>query len=304
MIMVRSIRQIAAEPAAGTKPLPGKTPQALPAEAPRALVMGGYGLNCDAETAHVFRLAGAQTERVHINQLTSGAVRLADFHILAFIGGFSWADDHGAGVILATKLRRHLERDLDAFIDGGGYVIGICNGFQALVNLGLLPAFGGARFRREVALTYNDCGNFRNQWVHLRTEGSPCVFTRGLDGLELPVRHAEGKFVADPEILARLEEGRQVVLRYARPDGSAAGGEFPLNPNGSMNDIAGICDPTGRIFGLMPHPEAFSHYTNHPEWTRWVWADPAAVPRETAEERGVGMAFFQNVVDAVRQTGA
>lgn len=302
--MAQSIRRDTAEPSSETRPVPAGAPPAPAAGAPRALVMGGYGLNCDAETAHVFRLAGAQTERVHINQLTSGKVGLADFDILAFIGGFSWADDHGAGVILATKLRRHLERDLEAFVGRGGYVIGICNGFQALVNLGLLPALGGTRFRREVALTYNDCGNFRNEWVHLRAEDSPCVFTRGLDALELPVRHAEGKLVADPETLARLEEGRQVVLRYARPDGRPAGGEFPYNPNGSMNDIAGICDPTGRVFGLMPHPEAFSHYTNHPDWTRRVWADPAAPPRGPAEERGLGMAFFENVVAAARQTGA
>jgi phosphoribosylformylglycinamidine synthase subunit PurQ / glutaminase len=268
---------------------------------PRALVLGGYGLNCDYETEHAFRLAGAVTERVHINQLISGARRLAEFDVMAFIGGFAWADDHGAGVILATKLRRHLEADLERFIADGRYVIGICNGFQALVNLGLLPAMGGARFEREVALTYNDCGNFRDQWVHLRVEASSCVFSRGLTHLELPVRHAEGKLVADPDTLARLEEGRQVVLRYARPDGSVAGGEFPYNPNGSMNDIAGICDPSGRVFGLMPHPEAFTHFTNHPDWTRQAWSDAAGARPADSEQSGAGLLFFENVVKAARE---
>jgi phosphoribosylformylglycinamidine synthase len=263
----------------------------------RALVLTGYGLNCDYETDHVFRLAGADPCRVHINELIERRVRLEDFHVLALIGGFAWADDHGAGVILATKLRHHLGDALLDFVRSGRLVIGICNGFQALVNLGLLPGFNPGALRREVALTYNDCGNFRDQWVHLRVEETPCVFTRGLTRIDLPVRHGEGKLVAAPKVLARLEENRQVVLRYALPDGLPARGAFPWNPNGSLLDIAGICDPTGRIFGLMPHPEAYSHFTNHPDWTRRKWALPGAgAPSAVSSEHGEGVAIFRNAV--------
>jgi phosphoribosylformylglycinamidine synthase len=279
-------------------------PDAAPVAAPdrvvsgvRALVLTGYGLNCDYETQHVFQLAGAQADRVHINELIAGRVRLEEYHILALIGGFAWADDHGAGVILATKLRHHLGDAILEFVRAGRLVIGICNGFQALVNLGLLPGFKAGSFRREVALAYNDCGNFRDQWVHLRVEETPCVFTRGLTHIDLPVRHGEGKLVAAPEVLARMEENGQVVMRYALPDGSPARGAFPWNPNGSLLDIAGICDPSGRIFGVMPHPEAYNHFTNHPDWTRRKWA---ARGEEAPSEDGEGVAIFRN---AVREAG-
>ncbi|MBD3236457.1 MAG: phosphoribosylformylglycinamidine synthase [Candidatus Eisenbacteria bacterium] len=262
----------------------------------RALVLGGYGLNCDAETAHVCRLAGADAQRVHINELIDGKQRLESFHILALIGGFAWADDHGAGVVLATKLRRHLGEALLRFIAAGRYVIGICNGFQALVNLGILPGFEVGRFRREVALTYNDCGNFRDQWVQLRVERTPCVFDPRARQIELPVRHAEGKFVAPPDVLTRLREQRQIVMRYARPTGEAAGGEFPWNPNGAQDDIAGICDPTGRIFGLMPHPEAYNHETNHPDWTRLRWQED----RQSAQEPP-GVTLFRQAVSSAQE---
>ncbi|HKK90688.1 MAG TPA: phosphoribosylformylglycinamidine synthase subunit PurQ [Desulfobacteraceae bacterium] len=235
----------------------------------RALVLTGFGLNCDMETAHAFELAGAAAERVHINALVQGEKRLEDFHILAFGGGFSWGDDHGAGVLQALKLKKHMGEDLLAFVGQGKLVMGICNGFQTLVNLGLLPGIDNDYTARTVALTWNDCGNFRDQWVHLKAETqSPCVFTRNLDVMDLPVRHGEGRFVADPAVAERLAAKGQVVLRYADKNGVPAGKRFPLNPNGSMDDIAGICDPTGRIFGLMPHPEAFNHVTNHPDWAR------------------------------------
>lgn len=278
--------QAAGRPAPGDLCAPGRI---------RALILGGYGLNCDGETEHVFRQAGADAQRVHINELISGRVKLADFHIFAFIGGFAWADDHGAGVVLATKLRRYLGDEILRFIDAGRFVIGICNGFQALVNLGILPGFEPGSFRREVALTYNDCGNFRDQWVHLRMEESPCVFRAGDAQFELPVRHAEGKFVAAPEVIDRLRENRQIVLRYALPNGEPATGSFPWNPNGSQDDIAGICDPSGCVFGLMPHPEAYNHETNHPDWTRrrWAGAEPGGEPP--------GVTLFRNAVAAAQR---
>jgi phosphoribosylformylglycinamidine synthase subunit PurQ / glutaminase len=234
-----------------------------------ALVLTGYGLNCDMETAYAFELAGARAQRVHINALIDGSVTLDAFHIMSFIGGFSWGDDHGAGVVQAVRMRTRIGDKLLDFIARGKLIIGICNGFQCLVNLGLLPGLDGDYTRRSVAMANNDCGNFRDDWVHMAVDAaSPCVFTRGLERLELPVRHGEGKFVTDSATHRRLAAGNQIVVRYALPDGRPARGACPHNPNGSMDDVAGICDPTGRVFGLMPHPEAYNHWTNHPDWTR------------------------------------
>jgi phosphoribosylformylglycinamidine synthase len=264
------------------------------------LIMSGYGLNCDTETAYAFELAGAQTRFVHINSLIDGTVLLYDFQIMVFIGGFSWADDHGAGVVQAVRLKTNIGPKILEFVDQGNLVLGICNGFQALVNLGLLPGFGGDYTQRSVALTFNDCGNFRNQWVYLKTNPvSPCVFTTGIERAEFPVRHGEGKFYADKDTLARLADTHQIALQYAKPDGNLAQGCFPYNPNGSLHDIAGICDPTGRIFGLMPHPEAYNHWTNHPDWMR---------RKETAKRQHlalnfgptVGIQMLQNAVDYMR----
>ncbi len=266
----------------------------------RTLVLTGYGLNCDHETAYVFELAGSVAHRVHINSLIDGAVKLEDFQILVFVGGFSWGDDHGAGVIQAVRMKMHLGERMIRFIENGNLVLGICNGFQTLVNLGLLPGLDHDYQKRSAALTFNDCGNFRDQWVSLKVNGSsPCVFTRNMDFLELPVRHGEGKFVSDQNTLHRLVENNQRVLQYATPEGYPADGKFPVNPNGSILDIAGICDPTGRVFGLMPHPEAYHHPTNHPNWTRM---------KEQAKRKGEkfepgispGLRMFQNGVEYVR----
>jgi len=271
-----------------------------PASAVKALVLTGYGLNCDHETAYAFELAGARAERVHINSLIDGGRRLADFQIMAFVGGFSWGDDHGAGVIQAVRMRTTIGETIIEFVEDGNLVIGICNGFQALVNLGLLPGLDGDYRSRTVALSTNDRGRFRNDWVHLKANPeSPCVFTRGLQQLDLPIRHGEGKLYAESGVVDRLIAGGQVVLQYTLPYGTLAGGAFPFNPNGSVHDIAGICDPTGRILGLMPHPEAYNHWTNHPGWPR---------EKETRKRRGlptpsgptVGIRVFQNAVDFVR----
>jgi phosphoribosylformylglycinamidine synthase len=264
------------------------------------LVMSGFGLNCDTETAYAFELAGAKTRAVHINSLIDGSVRLEDFQILVFIGGFSWADDHGAGVIQAMRLKTNIGAKLLEFVDRGNLILGICNGFQALVNLGLLPGFKQDYTQRSVALTINDCGNFRNQWVYLKSNpASPCVYTRGIDRAEFPVRHGEGKLYADDATLARLVDANQIVLQYAMPDGNLAEGRFPCNPNGSLLDIAGICDPTGRIFGLMPHPEAYNHWTNHPDWTR---IKEAAKRQDLILDSAptVGIQMLQNAVDYIR----
>ena len=269
--------------------------------APKALVLTGFGLNCDWETTHALELAGAEAHRVHINQLVIGEqigeiARLEDYQIFAFIGGFSWGDDHGAGIIFATKLLYNIGEDILRFIEEGNLVIGICNGFQAMVNVGLLPGFDGDYRSRTVALIGNDCGNFRDQWVHLKVEtDSPCVFTRGLEYLELPVRHGEGKFYAEESVINDLEERNQVVVRYADSEGNSANGSYPENPNGSMNDIAGICDSTGRVFGLMPHPEAYNHWTNHPNWT--VFKERYRRGGEPYPQEGYGIQIFRNAVE-------
>lgn len=233
----------------------------------KALVLTGYGLNCDMETAYALELAGASADRVHINALIDGSARIDDYKILVFGGGFSWGDDHGAGVIQAVRIKHNIGEPIIRFVENGNLVMGICNGFQTIVNLGLLPGFDNDYHNRSVALTYNDCGNFRDDWVKLKINPeSPCVFTKNLTAIELPVRHGEGKFVAGEKVIGQLIDNHQIACQYALTDGMPADRQFPFNPNGSMADIAGICDPTGRVFGLMPHPEAFNHFTNHPAW--------------------------------------
>ena len=268
-----------------------------PRTQPSALVLTGFGLNCDHETAHALELAGFRAVRVHINDLIGGSVGLEGFRIMVFGGGFSWGDDHGAGVVQATRMKTRIGAEILEFVDGGNLVLGICNGFQTLVNLGLLPGIDGDYRTRSVALINNDCGNFQDRWVHLKAETrSPCVFTRGLEWLELPVRHGEGKCYANSETLDRLEANGQVALRYALPDGAPAAGAFPDNPNGSLRDIAGICDTTGRVFGLMPHPEGYHHPSNHPDWTR---RKEKARRTGTPFSQGVtpGIRVFQNAFD-------
>ncbi len=270
----------------------------------KSLIPTGYGLNCDYETDYALRAAGAEPRRVHINELIRGdspAAGLEQYHILVVGGGFSWGDDHGAGVLLASKMKSHLGEKVGCFLEQGKLVIGICNGFQALTNWGLLPGFDGNYQERRVAITYNDTGNFIDTWVRLKINpDSPCVFTRGLSSIELPVRHGEGKFYAADEDMDRLMKNRQVVLQYADEKGNAAQGKWPMNPNGSLEDVAGICDPTGRVFGLMPHPEAFNHWTNHPDWTR----NKESLLRQgkhPESTEGAGVQIFRNAVNYIRE---
>ena len=271
---------------------------------PKALVLTGFGLNCDYETDYSLKLAGVESHRVHINQVIAGSVSdslLDRHHILVFGGGFSWADDHGAGVLLALKVRNNMGEELLRFIQKGKLVIGICNGFQSLVNLGLLPGFGRPYTDRRVALIPNESGNFLDAWVRLRIDpDSPCVFTKGMLQIELPVRHGEGNFYAAEEDIEKLFEKHQVVMRYTDEKGNDANRRWPMNPNGSLRDIAGICDPTGRIFGLMPHPEAFHHESNHPDWpVRKEILSRQGKKFEDAE--GDGIRIFRNAAEYVRR---
>lgn len=257
---------------------------------PNALILTGFGINCDYETAAAFEMAGATAHRVHLNDLIAEPRRLHDHQILAIPGGFSFGDDVASGKILANRMRYRLGSELNRFVDNGNLAIGICNGFQVMVKMGLLPRFTSG-FAQTVTLTHNDSGRFEDRWVHLRAESNgPCVWLRGIDAIELPIRHGEGKFIPQDEtVLKALADGNQIALRYTLPNGDPAAGEYPANPNGSTADIAGICDPSGRIFGLMPHPEAYVTRTHHPQWTR-----------RDLPEQGAGLTLFQNAVNYLK----
>ena len=257
----------------------------------RAIVLTGFGINCDYETQSALNRVGAQAERVHLNDIIEDTGLLEQNQILAIPGGFSFGDDVASGKILANRLRYKLGGPLKKFIADGKLIIGICNGFQVMVKMGILP-LSNAEFVQEVTLTNNDSARFENRWVCLKTDPSTkCVWLRGIERLELPVRHGEGKFIPrDDAVLRRIKDRGQIALRYCMADGSAANGTFPANPNGAIEDIAGICDPSGRIFGLMPHPEAHVDRTNHPCWTRL-----------DLPEEGPGLKVFQNAVEYVKR---
>jgi phosphoribosylformylglycinamidine synthase len=265
----------------------------------RVLVLRSPGTNCDEETARAFALAGAEAERVHAGALIRRERRLEEFGILAFPGGFSYGDDLGAGTVLANRLRARLADDLRAFVASGRLVIGICNGFQVLVRLGLLPGWEG---EKAVSLIENASGKFEDRWVRLRvvTDGSPFLGGKG-SVLRLPVAHREGRFVArDPEVLERLEAGGQVALRYAPAEGEAAP-PYPENPNGSLAAIAGITNPRGNVLGLMPHPERHVRALHDPLWTRRA-AGEGGIP-EPEERSGDGFPLFERAVRHARQAG-
>ncbi|HTP57385.1 MAG TPA: phosphoribosylformylglycinamidine synthase subunit PurQ [Spirochaetia bacterium] len=247
----------------------------------KVCVITGFGINADEELALAFEMAGARAQRVHEADLAGNPRLLDGYQILAFPGGFSFGDHLGSGKVFATLFRRSLGDAMEKFLRDGGLVIGVCNGFQALVKMGFLPDLAGAH-SPEASLIHNDSGRFEDRWVRVGFEKSPCVWTRGLSEMDLPVRHGEGKFVTDsPRVLEELESRGRVAARYL-------GEGYPDDPNGSVNHIAGICDASGKIFGLMPHPEAFLFRENHPEWTR------------RPDLQGQGLAIFRNGVRAAR----
>lgn len=260
----------------------------------RVLVLTGLGLNCEVETAEAFRLVGASPEQVHLQDLLEGSEerKLADYQIVTFVGGFAFGDHLGAGSVFANKIRWRLYDQLVRFIHAGGLALGICNGFQTMVRLGMVPGFDGDYRTPRATLAPNDRLGYWDSWVRLKADPeSPCVWTQGIDQIDLPTRHGEGKFLAaDTEILHRLQQGHQIAVRYVDDDGVPTQA-WPANPNGSDKAVAGICDPTGRLFGLMPHPDAYLYPFQHPQWTRQRLShDP---PSE-----GAGLAIFRNGVDA------
>ena len=252
----------------------------------KALVITGYGINCEKEMALACELAGAKATIAHAYMLLNDEIDLNDYQLLCFPGGFAFGDELGAGKVLANRLQS-LIQSLKDFVDDGKCILGICNGFQLLVKLGLLP---GQTTKQSISLTYNDHARFDDRWVGHKVDSAKCIFTQGLQNLHLPIRHGEGKFVFENDNLAtELTGAHQIVFRYA-----------PNNPNGSHDDIAGICDPTGRILGMMAHPEAALYFTNHPDWIRRK--EEAKRAKSSLPQHGEGYAIFKNAVDYLKRT--
>ncbi|MDA3785991.1 MAG: phosphoribosylformylglycinamidine synthase subunit PurQ [Deltaproteobacteria bacterium] len=267
----------------------------------KAIVITGYGTNCENEMAQACRLGGAdQVDIAHVSELLHGEYRLEDYHFLNLPGGFLDGDDLGAGQAGAHRFRyatligtdEKIQDQLLRFIRDGKLILGVCNGFQLMVKMGMLPGFANCYTDRQVSLTHNDSSRFEDRWVNLAADSdSPCVFTKGLTHLYYPVRHGEGKFVArDEATMKEIADNKLVALRYTDPNTLEPTETYPFNPNGSPEGIAGLCDPSGRLFGLMPHPEAFLHRVNHPRWTR-----------EELPDEGQGVALFRNAVDFIRK---
>lgn len=265
-----------------------------------SIVLTGNGTNCEMEMAHACRIAGSdEVDIVHISELLYGEKRLDDYDFLNLPGGFLDGDDlgsakAGANRMIHARVKTNGTRLYDQilkFINDGKLILGVCNGFQLMIKLGLLPALEGDYATQTVTLTFNDSGKFEDRWVYLKTNmDSPCIFTRGIEGMYLPVRHGEGKIVVhDDGILTKMRDKKQIALQYSDRNYNHPVTEYPMNPNGSVEAIAGICNETGRLFGLMPHPEAYLHYTNHPRWTR-----------EQLPADGMGLAVFRNAVDFIR----
>jgi len=258
---------------------------------PNVLILRAPGTNCDGETQFAFEQAGANSRLLHINRLLEDPGLFAQFQVLCIPGGFSYGDDVAAGRILGNQIRHHLADCLAEFKDAGKLILGICNGFQVLIRSGILLDLDG-QSGPPATLTANDSAKFEDRWVRLQVRGSKSVFLAGIESMYLPVAHAEGKFVArDPQVLRQLEAGDQLVLRYRRLGAAADDDQkqptaYPDNPNGSMADVAGICDTTGRVFGLMPHPERHIDATHHPRWTRGE-----------AGREGDGLRVFANAVE-------
>ncbi len=270
----------------------------------RVAVLFGFGINCDRETAAVFEMVGGTSERLHVNNLVQGNRSLEEFDILAVPGGFSFGDHLGSGRLLGNRLRFALRNQLQKFVSSGKPIIGICNGFQALVKTGLLPGPEKASLEPDLiqraSLTLNNTGRYEDRWVTLEFDSeSPCIWTKGIQRIECPVRHGEGRFVMPTDAeLDRLSSNHQLTVRYVDPStepGTNPSDDllpFPLSPNGSMRNIAGICDPTGLVFGLMPHPEAF--------YTMWLHPEHTSMKLNEDEWEGSGLQIFRNAVEYVR----
>jgi phosphoribosylformylglycinamidine synthase len=261
----------------------------------KAIVLRAAGINCDLETQYALELAGAQADRVHINRIIEDKSLLDRYQVLVIPGGFSYGDDVAAGKILANQIKHHLYDRLRKFIDDGKLVLGICNGFQVLVKAGILPGNNGSN-EQSVTITYNDSNKFEDRWVYLSPQTTKCVFLEQGRQIYLPVAHGEGKIVTkDQQTLDKLQADGLVAFKYVDAEGNE--GAYPVNPNGSIGSIAGLTDSTGRVLGLMPHPERHIRHTQHPRWTRIKTQDPRP---KTQDQDADGMTIFKNAVKYVK----
>jgi phosphoribosylformylglycinamidine synthase I len=254
----------------------------------KALILTGYGINCEQESRYSIVKSGGNADIMHINKVMENPKVLESYNMLMIPGGFSFGDDLGSGKVFGNKMRFRIHDQLEDFIKHGNLVMGVCNGFQIMVKMGILPE---PDFKQRVTLTNNDSGHFEDRWVILKANTqSPCVFTKGIDRILVPVRHGEGKFVPkDETVRSELEANNQIVFQYVDEGSELAG--YPYNPNGSVMNIAGICDKSGRIFGLMPHPEAFNIVENCPFWVKGTIKEP------------MGLMIFKNAVAYMKEKG-
>ncbi len=260
--------------------------------APKILVVTGNGFNCERETAYAFDMNGGNSDIYNMNYIIEGDIKLSGYQILAFVGGFSYGDHLGGGKVAAVKFRNNLKVELMEFVARDTLIIGICNGFQVLMQLGILPALNGEYFSVKLTLAPNNSKRYEDRWVQLKVnQSSNCIFTQKMDRIMLPVRHGEGKlFTPDIETFEKLLFNNQTALQYIDPENGDITEKYPYNPNGSFRGIAGICDPSGRIFGLMPHPEAYLSPYNNPDWTRLKY-------KNSVPEEGDGVQIFRNAVE-------
>jgi len=271
---------------------PAHAPKAQALIAEKALIMSGYGINSEMETREALLRAGMDADIVHINDLIDGRNHLTGYRLLVFPGGFSYGDDTGAGNAYANRVKNNLWDDLLEFLDGDNLVIGICNGFQILANLGLVPAFDRS-YARDIALMPNRSGRLECRFVTIRPV-SDTIWTHGIVKLWCPVSHGEGNLSCSPETLQKIKKNRQIAFTYCRDDLSPAGGEYPFNPNGSMEDIAGLTSKDGKVLGMMPHPERAMEFTHLYDWPLVKEQMRRAGERIPAES--LNMAIFRNIV--------
>lgn len=267
----------------------------------KALIITGYGINCEEEMAAAYRLAGAEADIIHINEILLKAYSIHDYDVLNFPGGFSFGDDISSGKVLSNKLKfkklsngKTFIEDVKTFIDNGNYVLGVCNGFQILVKVGLLPNIEGV-LNQEVTLTLNNSGKFEDRWVYCKvTENVKTPFLNDINIIKLPVRHGEGKFIIKNEKLKNeiIDKGLN-CLSYCNDKGDITP-SYPKNPNGSHLNCAGLCTYDGHVFGLMPHPEAYLSIYNNPDWGRIIRSNPQVV------KDGEGLSIFKNIIEYIK----
>lgn len=257
---------------------------------PRVMVLKTAGTNCDVETQFACQKAGMQADVVHVNRVVEKPALLEQVHFLVLPGGFSYGDDLGAGKVVANELQSRLADPLRRFVEQGKLLLGVCNGFQILVQGGFLPDPLDLSRQGEVTLTWNDSHRFEDRWIVLKISSQKSEFLKEGNLIELPIAHGEGKFLPrDPAVLDRLKKNGQVVLQYVDPGGNESG--YPWNPNGSVGSVAGLCDPTGRVLGLMPHPERFCDPLQHPQWTR-----------RGTDRKPDGLPFFENAAAYIKKS--